>query len=479
MSLPQALRASPSGPLIDIVDPDLEAVGRVLYVNGRNTLPAALQTGSAINPYSTVRAAVLALAATGGTIVIAPGNYSTETLPSLGSAEWTFTNVDPHPNYSYGAIGINQVAMPALSGSGSVNLIGLRLVSSCTFTGRLQLDSCWCEAAITSLTLDVFDCRFLSTSSITMTSGMTITDSELDALVITSPGSPLCRLIDCILVTSFTYAPQPGATLRVDGKTAFYLGSVTSVFTNATLTVDEASPGSGQQIVATPSGNVGVVDISTLMPGGAYIAQPTANCNFDGFSVKQNGFYFDFVFDQASTVHIATLNYDIGATTTSMRTPMSVAYHILRNTTVRLRYQFNRWRVEVPGTSFGSISPLLINTAINRAVPFIAYRSFTAGGGGAADDVTIVDVGNLSFPVRVLDAWLHTLTPVVGSTCHVRSATGGGGTGLTSLMSSAAAGVTRNNDSTTRNALASEGLILRRSDSGVAGDITLLLVRTG
>src|SRR6185369_13274036 len=272
----------------------------------------------------------------------------------------------------------------------------------------------------------------------------------------------------------------PTGTLRLDARTASAFGSIAITTTNVNVIFETAATGSGQQILnTTATGALGVVDISTLGPGGSYVIQPTGNFNIDGFTAKQNGFWFDLVYDNTSSVFLGTLNYDVGAATTSMRTPQTVAYQFTRNTTLRMRYQFNRWRVEVPGSAFGNVSPIIINTAINRAIPFMAYRSFAAGGGGAADDVTIVDVGNLGFPIRVVDAWLNTLTPVVGSTCHVRTATGGGGTGLTSLMSSAAAGVTRNNDSTTRNAVAADGLILRRSDSGVAGDISMMLLRTG
>ena len=477
-----ALRAAPSGPLVDIIDPELVAQGRVVCVNNRTSVPEDLQTGSPGLPYSTLAAGVAALVLTGGVIVVAPGDYSNEPTLTLGSQELTITNVEPHPNYAIGALLTNlNVSLPSLSGTGPLNLIGCRLGStkSVTTTSRMYLDSFWNEGALTLTTLDAFDCRFASTGSITMQSGCTISDSELDAQTITSSGASICRLVDCLLATSFTYNCAATGSLRMDARTASAYGSITISHPNATPIFETAATGSGQQIVATPSGALGVVDITSLGPGGSWIAQPTGNFNIDGFTAKQNGFWFDVVFDQANTTHIGTLNYDVGATLTSMRTPQTVAYHFLRNTTLRLRYQFNRWRVEVPSSSFINVAPLIIDTAINRASPFVVYRSFTAGGGGAADDVTIVHAGNITYPIRVLDAWLHTLTAVGGSSAVVRTATGGVGTAMTSALASAVTGVTRNNDATTRNAIATDGLFLRRSDSGTAGDITLLCVRTG
>lgn len=479
MTLPLNLRSSPSGPLIDIVDPDVEAEGRVIYVNGRSTQDLDLQTGSPIAPYSRLATAVSALLLTGGVIVIAPSDYSAEVLPNLGNKEWTFTNVDPHPNYVFGAIGVSIVALPAVTGTGFTNFVGCRIRGQ-IIQNTARFDSCWIEANVTAAAIDGFDNRFINTSSINLSAGMGMYDTEFDSMVITTTTALTVRLYSCAIFTSFAFnSGVASSSLRVDQRTCANFDSIIPTLTNTNLIIEGTSVGSGRQIVnSTANGALGIVDISALQPGGSYVVQPAGNFNIDGFTAKQNGFWFDLVFDSANSLFIGTLNYDVGAALTSMRTPSSAAYSFLRNTTLRMRYQFNRWRVEVPGMSPFSVLPLIINTAINRAATFVAYRSFTAGGGGAADDVTIVDVGNLGFNIRVLDAWLHTLTPVIGSTCHVRTQLAGAGVGLTSLMSSAAAGITRNNDSTTRNAVAADGLVLRRSDSGVAGDISVLCVRT-
>lgn len=98
---------------------------------------------------------------------------------------------------------------------------------------------------------------------------------------------------------------------------------------------------------------------------------------------------------------------------------------------------------------------------------------FAAGGGGAADDVTVLNP--LPFNSRVLDVTLLISTAVVGSTATLRSAIGGGGGALSSTLSTAATGTVRNNDTTTRTT--SAGFFLRRSDSGIAGTITVTFCR--
>lgn len=104
---------------------------------------------------------------------------------------------------------------------------------------------------------------------------------------------------------------------------------------------------------------------------------------------------------------------------------------------------------------------------IEVTVPFIA------GGGGAPDDVVVLNP--VPFNSRVLDVTLLISTAVVGSTATLRTASGGGGTALSSVLSTAATGTVRNNDTATRTTTL--GFFLRRSDSGVAGTITVTFSR--
>jgi hypothetical protein len=106
-------------------------------------------------------------------------------------------------------------------------------------------------------------------------------------------------------------------------------------------------------------------------------------------------------------------------------------------------------------------------------VPVAVAVTFPAGGGGAADDVTIM--ATVPYQVRVLDVILMTSTAVVGSSAVVRNQAGGAGTALSSTLATAATGTVRNNDTATRTT--SLGLFLRRSDSGVAGTVVVVMNR--
>lgn len=96
---------------------------------------------------------------------------------------------------------------------------------------------------------------------------------------------------------------------------------------------------------------------------------------------------------------------------------------------------------------------------------------FAAGGGGAADDVIVMAV--VPFTLRVLDVTLLVSGAVIGSTATLRSSAGGGGGVLSSALSAAATGTVRNNDTVTRTN--ATGIFLRRSDSAIAGTVTVTL----
>lgn len=111
----------------------------------------------------------------------------------------------------------------------------------------------------------------------------------------------------------------------------------------------------------------------------------------------------------------------------------------------------------------------------NGLSPLLVIRkSFSAGGGGSADDVTIYGA-NAPFGFRVVDSWLYVLTAVGGSTCTLRDATGGAGNALSDAFSSAATGKKENTALTATRTIAANGtVVLRRSDNGVAGEVFLL-----
>jgi hypothetical protein len=111
-----------------------------------------------------------------------------------------------------------------------------------------------------------------------------------------------------------------------------------------TSTDQYAYIGSTSTINLTPSGAVGVADISTLLCGGCVTLQPTADFDIDGFTVKPTGFWFDLVY-RDTTTRIGTLNENTGGATTSIRNPGNTALTFSTQAAVRLRYQLSRWRV--------------------------------------------------------------------------------------------------------------------------------------
>lgn len=472
------LRAGPSGPLVDIIDPDLVAASRVVYVNSFTELPISLQTGSPNLPYATLTQAVNALIATGGVIVVAPGNYSTESLPALTAGEWTITNVDPHPIYPISGIAPNPVSLPTITGT-SLNFIGCQLLGAINAT-RVRLDSCEVQATINAYAIDGFDTNFFSAGSVInlTTGGMTLYECALNAAIITASAGLIVRLFDCFLSASLTMTSPVTSTLRVDQHTCAAFDAFIPTLTNTNLIVEGVSVGSGRQILNnTAAGSLGVIDISALQPGGALVIQPTANFSIDGFTTKQNGFWFDLIFDSQASLFTGTLVHEAAGATTSIRCPNTSSLSFNRNTTIRLRYQFNRWRVGQVG-----VTPAALAQALNnQAIPFVISSTFAAGGGGAADDVTILAANLLPFNIRVIDAWLDTGTAVVGATGQLRSATGGGGNALSSAMSAAAANATSRSsvaNTTTATVAANGGVFLRRSDSGFSGEAFALCIRT-
>lgn len=103
--------------------------------------------------------------------------------------------------------------------------------------------------------------------------------------------------------------------------------------------------------------------------------------------------------------------------------------------------------------------------------------AFAAGAGGAADDVTVYAVNTLPYKFRVVNAWSVVLTAVASSTLQVWTRAAGAGTKL-AQTASAAAGFNAYGTLTATALIAPaalDGLFVRRSDSGIAGEVFLLI----
>jgi hypothetical protein len=104
-------------------------------------------------------------------------------------------------------------------------------------------------------------------------------------------------------------------------------------------------------------------------------------------------------------------------------------------------------------------------------------KTFAAGAGGAPDDVAVFNA-NAPYAFDILDVTLLVGTAVSLSTCQLRSASGGAGSAQSDALSSATTGTKRNAAATAAVAVAKgASVFLRRSDSGVAGEVLITLAR--
>lgn len=127
-------------------------------------------------------------------------------------------------------------------------------------------------------------------------------------------------------------------------------------------------------------------------------------------------------------------------------------------------YAFSASLVSVPIASLPSEVPFLLRTVM------------TAGTAGTADDVTIYDA-NAPFAFTIVDCWLQVSTAIAGHTAQLRTATGGGGSALSTALSMSATGTARNNDTASRSVAADGSVFVRRTDRGTAGTIIIHALR--
>lgn len=119
----------------------------------------------------------------------------------------------------------------------------------------------------------------------------------------------------------------------------------------------------------------------------------------------------------------------------------------------------------------------VFGTPTNAGSTFCIYVAFSAGAGGSPDDVTIYSSA-APFNFRILEAWLVTATAVAASTVIARTATGGLGSTLTTAISATATGKTSDNSTATTTVASGGTVVLRRSDSAIAGEFIIMAVRT-
>lgn len=102
-----------------------------------------------------------------------------------------------------------------------------------------------------------------------------------------------------------------------------------------------------------------------------------------------------------------------------------------------------------------------------------------AGGGGVADDVTLLAPAASGLSARLADCWFNCATAVVGSSIRLRDQAGGAGTAISGTLSTAATGTVRNNaNGPLLGWTAATGLFCRRTDNAVSGTMYILAARS-
>lgn len=104
-------------------------------------------------------------------------------------------------------------------------------------------------------------------------------------------------------------------------------------------------------------------------------------------------------------------------------------------------------------------------------------KAFTAGGGGAPDDVVIYNA-NAPFGFRVVDTAALISTAIASETVTLRDAAAGGGNALSDDLDAATVGRKRDPAATvtaTGTVAVAGTLVLRRSDNGLAGEVIVTI----
>jgi hypothetical protein len=136
--------------------------------------------------------------------------------------------------------------------------------------------------------------------------------------------------------------------------------------------------------------------------------------------------------------------------------------------------------VAAGGLASAIISPVkLALLASDIGTVFTLYKAFAAGAGGAPDDVTVYSA-NAPFAFRILKTLPYITTAVSTFTIQARDTAGGGGAALSSEFD---AGLATEDPAivtpitATTSVAASGTLVIRRGDSGIAGEFVFVCVR--
>lgn len=113
--------------------------------------------------------------------------------------------------------------------------------------------------------------------------------------------------------------------------------------------------------------------------------------------------------------------------------------------------------------------------ASGLAAVFQIRKAFTAGVTGAADDVTVL--ASAPFAFDILDSYVIVDDAKTSETVTLRTATGGGGSALSSAMSVNATGRVRDASTSIPQVSAAGAIYLRRSDRDCGGVVVLICAK--
>jgi hypothetical protein len=133
----------------------------------------------------------------------------------------------------------------------------------------------------------------------------------------------------------------------------------------------------------------------------------------------------------------------------------------------------------------GAVTPTKLDpldaTVVDEGVHFTVMVPFTAAAAGTPDDVTVY-AGNCPSKRRYIDSLVKCTTAIGSSTGQLRSATGGGGSAISSAMSTGTT-ATSGRDvgggiTLAAQTIAANGdLYFRRSDRGIAGVLYITFLK--
>jgi hypothetical protein len=256
----------------------------------------------------------------------------------------------------------------------------------------------------------------------------------------------------------YTVIPGRGTVLLIGRGTTWYM----HVPARAKGVVQSETGGGSQNNYAlTDDADILLVTSASLTLTG--LARATQNLDGDSFYIQC---------DDGIT---CTIPFNSGSSSAGNRVagPNAQTLVLPSRSLTQFVYRSLLWRAQLVAADPNIVGPELSSLS----VPFVIRVPFSAAAAGTADDVTIYNA-TAPFGFRVIDCHVKILTAIGGSTVTLRSASGGGGSALSSALSSAATGTARNNDTDSRTVASGGSLFLRRSDRGVAGEITIDCIRT-